>query len=178
MGRLALTTASGPGVLPVNYVVLDGAIVFRTAPDTLGAAHIDDDVGFEVDRIDEAMSEGWSVLAVGRARRVAEPEEVERIRQQSRLRSWGGGERERYVRNGECDESLKQDRGDTMGIDVGEKHEQRQPLVRLARPQRGVAAMRGDFAGTTPIRGVVDTSDVGSATASAAGRQAGRPPAR
>lgn len=98
VGRLALATASGPAVLPVNYVVLDGAIVFRTAPDTLGAAHIDDEVGFEVDRIDEAMSEGWSVLVVGRARRVTEPDEVERIRRQSPLRSWAGDERELYVR--------------------------------------------------------------------------------
>lgn len=70
-----------------------------------------------------------------------------------------------FNRDGECDESLKQARDDTMGIDVGKKHEQRQSFVRLARPQRGVDAMRDDFAGTTPIRGVVDTSDVGSATA-------------
>lgn len=98
VGRLALVTASGPTVLPVNFTVLDGAIVFRTAPDTPQATHADGEVGFEVDRLDEAMREGWSVLVVGQARTVTEPDELERIRQHGQPRPWAGGERDLHVR--------------------------------------------------------------------------------
>jgi transcriptional regulator with XRE-family HTH domain len=34
VGRIAVTTESGPGIVPVNYSVTDGAIVFRTASGT------------------------------------------------------------------------------------------------------------------------------------------------
>lgn len=61
-----------------------------------------------------------------------------------------------FNREGECDEALKDDRARAMGIDVERKREERQEFVPLARPQRGVDAMREQFAGTTPIPGVVD----------------------
>lgn len=54
-----------PAVVPVNYDVIDGAIVFRTAPGSVTASVVDEEVAFEVDRVDEARSMGWSVLAVG-----------------------------------------------------------------------------------------------------------------
>lgn len=98
VGRIAFMTESGPAVLPVNFIVLDGSIVFRTAPGTPQATHADGEVGFEVDHLDEAMSEGWSVLVVGQARTVTEPDELLRIRQRGPIGSWAGGERDLHVR--------------------------------------------------------------------------------
>ncbi|MGW6738130.1 pyridoxamine 5'-phosphate oxidase family protein [Streptomyces sp. NPDC055013] len=37
VGRIALSTASGPVVVPVNYSVVDGAIVFRAASNDIFA---------------------------------------------------------------------------------------------------------------------------------------------
>lgn len=63
-----MTASDGrPAVVPVNYEVVDNAIMFRTAPDSVPAAAVGTDVAFEVDHVDEALSQGWSVLAVGPA---------------------------------------------------------------------------------------------------------------
>ncbi len=68
VGRIAVTASDGrPAVVPVNYEVVDNAIMFRTAPDSVPAAAVGTDVAFEVDHVDEALSQGWSVLAVGPA---------------------------------------------------------------------------------------------------------------
>lgn len=64
-----------------------------------------------------------------------------------------------FNRDGECEESLARDRDDHMDIDVGKKRDERQSFLHLARPQRGVDAMRDDFVGTSPIPGVVDVRD-------------------
>lgn len=98
VGRVAFQTDLGPVVLPVNFAVVDGAIVFRTAADTAQASHADGEVGFEVDHLDEAMREGWSVLIVGPALIVTEPAELQRIREQGHVGAWAGGERDLYVR--------------------------------------------------------------------------------
>lgn len=67
IGRLVLVDEDGPAALPVNYAVSDGAVLLRTAPGTSVAAVDGQLVGFEVDRMDEAMHRGWSVLCRGRA---------------------------------------------------------------------------------------------------------------
>jgi nitroimidazol reductase NimA-like FMN-containing flavoprotein (pyridoxamine 5'-phosphate oxidase superfamily) len=80
VGRLAVTASDGcPAVVPVNYDVLDDAIVFRTAPASTPAAAAGTEVAFEVDHMDEAMSRGWSVLVVGPASAVTEPGTVRRL---------------------------------------------------------------------------------------------------
>jgi nitroimidazol reductase NimA-like FMN-containing flavoprotein (pyridoxamine 5'-phosphate oxidase superfamily) len=55
-------------------------------------------VAFEVDHIDEALSQGWSVLVRGQAHRVAHPAEVQVVRRDAVLWPWPGGERDVYVR--------------------------------------------------------------------------------
>jgi transcriptional regulator with XRE-family HTH domain len=97
LGRVAVSTPGGPAVVPVNYEVVDDAIVFRTAPNSAPAAAVGTDVAFEVDHVDEAMSQGWSVLAVGPARAVTEPEAVRRLADHARSKPWAGGERELWV---------------------------------------------------------------------------------
>jgi transcriptional regulator with XRE-family HTH domain len=98
VGRVALTTEDGPVVYPVNYDVVDGDLVFRTAPDAAPAEAVDAEVAFEVDRVDEAMSRGWSVLALGRAEAMRDPEEVRRLQQRARSSPWAGGQRTLWVR--------------------------------------------------------------------------------
>jgi len=61
-----------------------------------------------------------------------------------------------FNRDGEADERLKADLAAHMNIDEADKRAQRRPFTELAHPQRGVDAMAGEFASTTPLPGVVD----------------------
>ena len=73
VGRFAhVESARALDVVPVNFVSrADGAILFRTGPGPkLSAAERGDVVAFEVDDIDETRMTGWSVLVVGRAKRL------------------------------------------------------------------------------------------------------------
>ncbi|MEU9379476.1 pyridoxamine 5'-phosphate oxidase family protein [Streptomyces sp. NPDC048279] len=97
VGRIAVSTPDGPAVVPVNYEVIDDAIAFRTAPESVPAAAVGTDVAFEVDHLDEAMSQGWSVLVVGPASVVTEPDAVRRLAEHAHTEPWAGGEREMWV---------------------------------------------------------------------------------
>lgn len=97
VGRLAVPTASGPVVVPVNYSVIEGEIVFRTAPGTTPSQATGHQVAFEVDRIDEAFSEGWSVLVRGGARVVTDPGEVARLVARAYSRPWAGDRRDQWL---------------------------------------------------------------------------------
>ncbi|MFE6409282.1 helix-turn-helix domain-containing protein [Streptomyces sp. NPDC057837] len=98
VGRLAVPADSGPLVVPVNYQVVDGAVVFRTGPGTTPAEADGHQVAFEVDRIDEAFSEGWSVLVRGPASTVTDPDEAARLDEQAYSTPWAGGPRELWLR--------------------------------------------------------------------------------
>jgi len=68
VGRLAVAIRELPDIFPLNYVVDDGSIVFRTAEGTkLAAAVLGRGVAFEVDGVDESAGEAWSVVVKGRA---------------------------------------------------------------------------------------------------------------
>jgi nitroimidazol reductase NimA-like FMN-containing flavoprotein (pyridoxamine 5'-phosphate oxidase superfamily)/DNA-binding XRE family transcriptional regulator len=98
VGRFVFPTDSGPVALPVNFCVLDGDVVFRTASGTSIARGVaEGSVSFEVDRMDDALAEGWSVLVTGRARFVADPEELERVAALG-IAPWAGEDRDLYVR--------------------------------------------------------------------------------
>jgi nitroimidazol reductase NimA-like FMN-containing flavoprotein (pyridoxamine 5'-phosphate oxidase superfamily) len=72
IGRIAYVGRFGPAVLPVNYELLDKAVVFRTAANgpldedlRTGIEGADYKVAFEIDSIDLATKRGWSVLIRG-----------------------------------------------------------------------------------------------------------------
>jgi transcriptional regulator with XRE-family HTH domain len=90
VGRIVLSTGSGPVAFPVNFIFTDGAVVFRTSESM--ADSISGVVAFEVDHIDDAMSEGWSVLVRGHARLVEDSEE-RRKEALLDLEPWAGGAR-------------------------------------------------------------------------------------
>jgi len=65
IGRLAMN-GEFPEILPINFVVDHGAIVFRTAPGSKLAALADDHcVSFEADGYDADAGEAWSVVVKG-----------------------------------------------------------------------------------------------------------------
>jgi nitroimidazol reductase NimA-like FMN-containing flavoprotein (pyridoxamine 5'-phosphate oxidase superfamily)/DNA-binding transcriptional regulator YiaG len=98
VGRIAFGTLAGPVVVPVNFAVLADTLVVRTAEGTVIDRHADEQVALEVDHIDEALCQGWSVLVRGSAHRVAHPAELRRLQEDAAVWPWAGGEREVYVR--------------------------------------------------------------------------------
>ncbi|MET8827857.1 pyridoxamine 5'-phosphate oxidase family protein [Streptomyces sp. NPDC004610] len=97
VGRIALPTDTGPVVVPVNYSVVGGAVVYRTAPGTTPALAAGHRVAFEVDRIDDAFSRGWSVLVRGDAREVTDPDEITRLDADAHTAPWAGGDRDLWI---------------------------------------------------------------------------------
>ncbi len=90
IGRVVLSTGAGPVALPVNFIFADGTIIFRTSDSMV--ASISGVVAFEVDHIDETMSEGWSVLVRGHAQLIDDPER--RLAASClNLEPWAGGVR-------------------------------------------------------------------------------------
>ena len=98
VGRLAVAITNYPDIFPVNYVVDRGEIVFRTAEGTkLAAAVLGSGVAFEIDGVDGATGEAWSVIVKGHA------VELERMQElfdaaDLPLFPWHASPKHRYVR--------------------------------------------------------------------------------
>jgi transcriptional regulator with XRE-family HTH domain len=98
VGRVIFTEPRGPVALPVNFRTLGSDIVVRTEPDAaLVSSVATGRVSFEVDHLDDALAEGWSVLASGHGHHVVEPTELELVRGLGDT-PWAGGERATFVR--------------------------------------------------------------------------------
>ena len=103
VGRLAYSSRYGPAVIPINYRLYEGTIVFRTTADSpmdedlrTGIEGAGYKVAFEIDSIDMAAREGWSVLIQGTARHVeTEAERAELTK--AGVEPWPGGERELFI---------------------------------------------------------------------------------
>ncbi|MDA8045961.1 MAG: pyridoxamine 5'-phosphate oxidase family protein [Actinomycetota bacterium] len=74
VGRVAVSLNAKTDILPVNYRIVDGAVVFATNLGRKLLALIGQDAVFEVDGFDERTRTGWSVLVRGRAELIG-PEE-------------------------------------------------------------------------------------------------------
>ena len=104
IGRLAFAGRFDLTVLPVNYTLHNGAILFRTtrhgATDEdlrTGIAHAELRVAFEVDEFDRAAREGWSVLIQGPAHHL--DSETERADASAAgAVPWPDGVREQFIR--------------------------------------------------------------------------------
>ena len=96
VGRIVYATARGPVALPVNYEFTEGQVVFSTDDAKASRLTEADRVGFEIDRVDDVLSEGWSVLVTGSCRRVDEPDEVQRLSSLG-LEPWAGGDRHELI---------------------------------------------------------------------------------
>src|SRR5690242_8976111 len=88
VGRVGVTIDALPAVLPVNFVVHNGGVLFRTVSGTkLEAATSNAVVAFEADSVDQAEG-AWSVLVRGVAREVTDASDLEAVRSLP-LESWG-----------------------------------------------------------------------------------------
>jgi nitroimidazol reductase NimA-like FMN-containing flavoprotein (pyridoxamine 5'-phosphate oxidase superfamily) len=104
IGRIAFTGRYGLTVLPVNYKLHEGAIVFRTAQDSptgedlrTGIAHAEYQVAFEIDQINPETREGWSVLIHGPAHHMASDDERAAVAA-SGVAPWPRGVHEHAIR--------------------------------------------------------------------------------
>lgn len=99
VGRVAACTPNGPHIIPVNYSVVDDAIVLRTTPySLLGSQASGTVLALEVDQFDYEYHRGWSVVARGRAKAVVDAAELEHIRETWNPAAWAAGGRTLYLR--------------------------------------------------------------------------------
>lgn len=99
VGRVAVATPNGPHIVPVNYWMVDRAVILRTtAYSVLGRYGHDAVVALEVDSIDPATASGWSVVARGRAEAVTHAEEIAALRDRIETEPWAPGSRPLYLR--------------------------------------------------------------------------------
>ena len=70
---VVFSTTRGPVALPVNFEFSNGDVIISTDLAEAHALETQPIIGFEVDRVDDVMSEGWSVLITGHARRITIP---------------------------------------------------------------------------------------------------------
>lgn len=98
VGRVGVIRDNRPVVLPVNYAILDGAVVFRTGRGAkLTAAMEHAPVAFEVDAIDASWEEGWSVVVHGRAELMRSDDAISQLGDLL-VRPWVPAERADHVR--------------------------------------------------------------------------------
>jgi nitroimidazol reductase NimA-like FMN-containing flavoprotein (pyridoxamine 5'-phosphate oxidase superfamily) len=104
IGRLVFAGRWDLTVLPVNYRLQDGDILFRTAQDSAtdedlrtGIAHAEYRVAFEIDEFDVREREGWSVLIQGPAHHL-DTEAERSAGLAAGVEPWPGGPREHFIR--------------------------------------------------------------------------------
>ena len=99
VGRVGFVVPDGPRIVPVNYAMYGDDVVFRTTSySELGSYASGADVAFEVDHLDLERHQGWSVVLVGRATAVDDPDEVAEIRRCWEPRPWADGLRNLFVK--------------------------------------------------------------------------------
>jgi uncharacterized protein len=98
LGRVVLVDDRGPIALPVNFVLDQHTVLFRTDEGTkLDVAVRRGRVAFEIDGVDEATRTGWSVLVRGEAAEITEPDQVARVLRLP-LYPWAPGAKGHYIR--------------------------------------------------------------------------------
>jgi transcriptional regulator with XRE-family HTH domain len=99
IGRfLFVEPGRGPVAIPVNFRMDGDDVVFRTSSGgSVSAGLHERRVSFDVDHLDDALSEGWSVLATGNAEVIADPDGLARAEGLD-IEPWAGGDKPIYVR--------------------------------------------------------------------------------
>ncbi|NLT54879.1 MAG: pyridoxamine 5'-phosphate oxidase family protein [Actinomycetales bacterium] len=98
VGRLAVCAPGDIDIFPLNYVVDDGTIVFRTAEGTkLVEVVMTGRIAFEADGVDAEAGQAWSVVVKGYARVLERFDDIYRVADLP-LVPWNAGPKERFVR--------------------------------------------------------------------------------
>jgi nitroimidazol reductase NimA-like FMN-containing flavoprotein (pyridoxamine 5'-phosphate oxidase superfamily) len=95
VGRLAVATGDDVEIFPVNFIVEERRLLFRTSPGTkLVELARNRRVAFETDGWTDASA--WSVVVKGEASELDYPSEL-RHAQRTGLETWAPDEKDRYV---------------------------------------------------------------------------------
>lgn len=99
VGRfLFVEPGRGPVAVPVNFRMDGGDVVFRTAGEgSITEGLHGQPVSFDVDHLDDALGEGWSVLLTGTASIITDPAALDQAKMLG-IEPWAGGNRHTYVR--------------------------------------------------------------------------------
>lgn len=98
VGRIAVVSGGRPLIFPVNYIVEDRTVAFRTDPGTKLEAATMGPVAFEIDGIDALYHSGWSVLVQGVGRELTDALDAWSERVTARyLLPWAVGAKEHWV---------------------------------------------------------------------------------
>ncbi len=100
VGRIAFLSSAGIQLLPVNFVVHDALVYFRTSPDGIIAelGRGADDVAFEVDYHDDMFQFGWSVVIKGVTAAVDADDDLAETLSRRRPSPWAAGSRPQLIR--------------------------------------------------------------------------------
>jgi nitroimidazol reductase NimA-like FMN-containing flavoprotein (pyridoxamine 5'-phosphate oxidase superfamily) len=98
IGRVGFVAHGVPHILPVNYASDDdGAVAFRTSPQSVLATIAGQVAVFEVDGYDETHKLGWSVCVLGLAREITGDEDAMARRLHALdVVPWAPGQRDRW----------------------------------------------------------------------------------
>jgi nitroimidazol reductase NimA-like FMN-containing flavoprotein (pyridoxamine 5'-phosphate oxidase superfamily) len=96
LGRLVTSIGGEPEIFPVNYVVQDRTVLFRSAEGTkLFIAVTSGKVAFEAD--DHNAAEGWSVIVKGHAHLLKTDAEIQEA-ERAELFPWTATQKDHYIR--------------------------------------------------------------------------------
>lgn len=96
-GRLALCTAEGPEIFPINAQVDHGTLVFRTSEGSKQRAAEGSPVAFEADGVLPDGSRAWSVVVKGSAATIQLTAELMATIHLP-LHPWEAGRKDRFMR--------------------------------------------------------------------------------
>lgn len=99
VGRIVFVDAEGqPIALPVNYVLHERTVVFRSDQGAKLTGATRNAVAFEIDGIDQLYQEGWSVVVKGIGEDITEATDSwsKKVRAEA-LSPWAAGERSRWM---------------------------------------------------------------------------------
>jgi hypothetical protein len=96
VGRL-VRPGDMPFVAPVNYVVVDESVVYRSDEGSSAALVHGEAVVFEVDAIDDHEHGGWSVVIRGTAEDITDTATTD-PELRGRLDTWAPGPKDRWLR--------------------------------------------------------------------------------
>ena len=97
LGRVVFTARALPAIRPVNHLVDGDYIIIRTDSGTPITSEVRAGtiVAYEADVIDPVEHIGWSVIVVGAAHRVTDPDEAASYRRA--LRPWVAGTKDQVI---------------------------------------------------------------------------------
>lgn len=98
VGRLAISVEGQPLIFPVNYILDDDVVIFRTDSGIKLDGTLLARVAFEIDHVDVPRKQGWSVVVQGVGRPINESFDwVSERRHRLPLEPWAPGDKEHWV---------------------------------------------------------------------------------